>query len=203
KVVLINSEAGSITLRHASEGGWNYAHHGSKVALNIRRLLSLDLKARVWRLPGFMRTDMTKNGGTMCTGTRATVRLSVLSPFPCLSLSPPCRSCFHSSKAKAIASNRTLLSSFDDSRSSTAPGPLSGRTPAALCRSPSTHRRPSIHPSMHFAVTSSLFLSCTIDCWITEYIPCLAFRHSGRGVAAAIQSNESTAAQLHGRRCSL
>ena len=47
KVVLVSSEAGSITLRHASEGGGNYAHHASKAALNmVGKLLSLDLKER-------------------------------------------------------------------------------------------------------------------------------------------------------------
>lgn len=45
KVILVSSESGSITLRHESEGGGNYAHHGSKSALNmVGRLLSIDLK---------------------------------------------------------------------------------------------------------------------------------------------------------------
>ena len=45
KIVLISSEAGSITLRHEKEGGGNYAHHASKTALNmVGRLLSMDLK---------------------------------------------------------------------------------------------------------------------------------------------------------------
>lgn len=35
KVVLVSSESGSITLRHESEGGGNYAHHASKAALNM------------------------------------------------------------------------------------------------------------------------------------------------------------------------
>lgn len=41
----MSSESGSITLRHESEGGGNYAHHASKSALNmVGKLLSLDLK---------------------------------------------------------------------------------------------------------------------------------------------------------------
>lgn len=72
KVVLVSSEAGSITLRHASEGGGNYAHHASKAALNMAgKLLSLDLASTngggdvIISLvhPGFMRTDMTKGVG--------------------------------------------------------------------------------------------------------------------------------------------
>lgn len=68
KVVLISSEAGSITLRHEEEGGGNYAHHASKAALNmVGKLLSLDLKTKgvVVSLvhPGFMRTDMAKGVG--------------------------------------------------------------------------------------------------------------------------------------------
>lgn len=68
KILLVSSEAGSITLRHPSEGGGNYAHHASKAALNMAgRLLALDLKEAgvVVGLahPGFMRTDMTKNVG--------------------------------------------------------------------------------------------------------------------------------------------
>lgn len=68
KVILVSSEAGSIALRHPSEGGGNYAHHASKAALNmVGKLLSLDLKDKgvVVGLvhPGFMRTDMTKNVG--------------------------------------------------------------------------------------------------------------------------------------------
>ena len=47
KVVLVSSESGSIGLRHASEGGGNYAHHASKSALNmVGKLLSLDLRER-------------------------------------------------------------------------------------------------------------------------------------------------------------
>lgn len=68
KVLLVSSEAGSITLRHESEGGGNYAHHASKTALNMAgRLLSLDLKDKGVVVsmvhPGFMRTEMTKNVG--------------------------------------------------------------------------------------------------------------------------------------------
>jgi len=67
KIVLISSEAGSITLRHEKERG-NFAHHGSKAALNmVGKLLSMDLKDKgiVVSLvhPGFMRTDMTKGVG--------------------------------------------------------------------------------------------------------------------------------------------
>jgi NAD(P)-dependent dehydrogenase (short-subunit alcohol dehydrogenase family) len=68
KVVLVSSESGSITLRHESEGGGNYAHHASKAALNmVGRLLSLDLKEKGIIVsivhPGFMRTEMTKGVG--------------------------------------------------------------------------------------------------------------------------------------------
>ncbi|KAJ7106561.1 oxidoreductase [Mycena epipterygia] len=68
KVVLVSSESGSIALRHASEGGGNYAHHASKTALNmVGKLLSLDLADRGIAVailhPGFMRTEMTKNVG--------------------------------------------------------------------------------------------------------------------------------------------
>ncbi|KAH8662099.1 oxidoreductase [Xylariales sp. PMI_506] len=68
KVVLVSSEAGSITLRHESEGGGNYAHHASKAALNmVGKLLDLDLKDKGIIIsivhPGFMRTEMTKNVG--------------------------------------------------------------------------------------------------------------------------------------------
>ncbi|KAF8209048.1 oxidoreductase [Mycena galopus ATCC 62051] len=68
KVVLVSSESGSIGLRHANEGGGNYAHHASKSALNmVGKLLSLDLAEREITVaivhPGFMRTDMTKNVG--------------------------------------------------------------------------------------------------------------------------------------------
>ena len=45
KIILVSSESGSITLRHESEGGGNYAHHASKSALNmVGKLLGLDLK---------------------------------------------------------------------------------------------------------------------------------------------------------------
>ncbi|KXS18033.1 oxidoreductase [Gonapodya prolifera JEL478] len=68
KVVLITSEAGSVTLRHEMEGGENYAHHGSKAAENmVGRLLAMDLKhkgvAVVMVHPGFMRTEMTRGVG--------------------------------------------------------------------------------------------------------------------------------------------
>lgn len=67
KVVLVSSESGSISLRHESEGGGNYAHHASKSALNmVGKLLSLDLKDKVVisiEHPGFMRTEMTKGVG--------------------------------------------------------------------------------------------------------------------------------------------
>lgn len=68
KVLLVSSESGSITLRHVSEGGGNYAHHASKAALNmVGKLLSLDLKEKGVAVgmvhPGFMRTEMTKNVG--------------------------------------------------------------------------------------------------------------------------------------------
>ncbi|KAH6651875.1 oxidoreductase [Truncatella angustata] len=68
KIVLVSSESGSITLRHESEGGGNYAHHASKAALNmVGKLLSLDLKDKGIIVstvhPGFMRTEMTKGVG--------------------------------------------------------------------------------------------------------------------------------------------
>ncbi|KAI1392072.1 oxidoreductase [Hypoxylon trugodes] len=66
KVILVSSEAGSITLRHEKEGGGNYAHHASKAALNMAgKLLSIDLKDVIVSIvhPGFMRTEMTRNVG--------------------------------------------------------------------------------------------------------------------------------------------
>ncbi|KDN61042.1 putative oxidoreductase [Colletotrichum sublineola] len=68
KIVLVSSESGSITLRHETEGGGNYAHHASKAALNmVGKLLSLDLKEKDVIVsivhPGFMRTEMTKGVG--------------------------------------------------------------------------------------------------------------------------------------------
>ena len=68
KIILVSSESGSITLRHESEGGGNYAHHASKAALNmVGKLLSLDLKEKGVAVgivhPGFMRTEMTKGVG--------------------------------------------------------------------------------------------------------------------------------------------
>lgn len=68
KVILVSSESGSIGLRHAKEGGGNYAHHASKAALNmVGKLLSLDLKDEGVVVsivhPGFMRTEMTRGVG--------------------------------------------------------------------------------------------------------------------------------------------
>ncbi|PHH85404.1 hypothetical protein CDD83_460 [Cordyceps sp. RAO-2017] len=68
RLVLVSSEAGSIALRHAKEGGGNYAHHASKAALNmVGKLLSLDLKDQGVIVsivhPGFMRTEMTAGVG--------------------------------------------------------------------------------------------------------------------------------------------
>ena len=68
KLIFVSSEAGSLTLRHQSEGGGNYGHHSSKAALNMTaRLLSLDLKKEGVAVglvhPGFMRTEMTRGVG--------------------------------------------------------------------------------------------------------------------------------------------
>jgi NAD(P)-dependent dehydrogenase (short-subunit alcohol dehydrogenase family) len=68
KIILVSSEAGSLALRHPTEGGGNYAHHASKAALNmVGRLLAMDLKDSGVIVsivhPGFMKTDMTKNVG--------------------------------------------------------------------------------------------------------------------------------------------
>lgn len=68
KLILVSSEAGSITLRHPSEGGGMYSHHASKTALNmVGKLLSLDLKETGVAVgmihPGFMRTEMTRSVG--------------------------------------------------------------------------------------------------------------------------------------------
>lgn len=70
KVILVSSEAGSITLRHESidKQGGKYAHHASKAAQNmVGKLLSIDLKDEDVAVglvhPGFMRTEMTKNAG--------------------------------------------------------------------------------------------------------------------------------------------
>jgi NAD(P)-dependent dehydrogenase (short-subunit alcohol dehydrogenase family) len=68
KIILVSSESGSITLRHASEGGGNYGHHASKAAENmVGKLLSLDLKDKGIAVglvhPGFMRTEMTAGVG--------------------------------------------------------------------------------------------------------------------------------------------
>lgn len=66
KLILVSSEAGSITLRHPSEGGGMYSHHASKTALNmVGKLLSLDLRETGVAVgmihPGFMRTEMYVN----------------------------------------------------------------------------------------------------------------------------------------------
>jgi len=68
KIILITSEAGSIKLRHQSEGGGNYGHHASKAAENmVGKLLSFDLQDKGVAVgmvhPGFMRTEMTKSVG--------------------------------------------------------------------------------------------------------------------------------------------
>ena len=68
RVILVSSEAGSITLRHAKEGGGLYGHHASKAALNMAgKLLALDLADRRVVVsivhPGFMRTELTKSVG--------------------------------------------------------------------------------------------------------------------------------------------
>jgi len=68
KLIIVSSESGSINLRHESEGGGNYAHHGSKAASNmIGKLLSFDLKDKKIAVgivhPAFMRTEMTKGVG--------------------------------------------------------------------------------------------------------------------------------------------
>ena len=47
KIILVSSEAGSITLRTESEGGGMYGHHASKTALNmVGKLLAFDLKSK-------------------------------------------------------------------------------------------------------------------------------------------------------------
>ncbi|WWD16267.1 hypothetical protein CI109_100693 [Kwoniella shandongensis] len=68
KIILLTSEAGSITLRTEGEGGGMYGHHGSKAAGNmVGHLLSYDLKESGVPIamihPGFLKTDMTKNAG--------------------------------------------------------------------------------------------------------------------------------------------
>lgn len=68
KIILVSSESGSITLRHEQEGGGNFAHHGSKAAINmVGKQLSFDLKERGIAVgilhPSFMRTEMTKGVG--------------------------------------------------------------------------------------------------------------------------------------------
>ena len=66
KIVLVSSEAGSIALR--TSGGGDYAHHGSKAALNmVGKQLSYDLEPQGIAVgivhPSFMRTEMTKGVG--------------------------------------------------------------------------------------------------------------------------------------------
>ena len=66
KIVLVSSEAGSITLR--TSGGGDYGHHGSKAALNmVGKQLSYDLEPHGIVVgivhPSFMRTEMTKGVG--------------------------------------------------------------------------------------------------------------------------------------------
>ena len=68
RIILVSSEAGSIALRHAKEGGGLYGHHASKAALNMAgKLLALDLADRRVVVsivhPGFMRTELTKSVG--------------------------------------------------------------------------------------------------------------------------------------------
>lgn len=65
-MILVSSEAGSITLRHESEGGGMYGHHASKAALNmVGKLLSFDLKDKGVAVglvhPAFMRTEMVSD----------------------------------------------------------------------------------------------------------------------------------------------
>ena len=67
KVILISSEAGSLTLNQAGGGG-NYAHHGSKSAVNmVGTMLKYDLEPKGVAIamvhPSFMRTEMTKGVG--------------------------------------------------------------------------------------------------------------------------------------------
>ncbi|KAB5547238.1 hypothetical protein GE09DRAFT_1130495 [Coniochaeta sp. 2T2.1] len=68
KVVLVSSEAGSLTLRHPSEGRGNYSHHASKAALNmVGRMLSQELKEQGYIVviahPGFKRRTMARDSG--------------------------------------------------------------------------------------------------------------------------------------------
>lgn len=67
KVILISSEAGSLTLNQAGGGG-NYAHHASKSATNmVGTQLRYDLEPHGIAIgmvhPSFMRTEMTKGVG--------------------------------------------------------------------------------------------------------------------------------------------
>lgn len=68
KIIFVTSEAGSLTLRTAKEGGGMYGHHGSKAAANMMgRLLGFDLKSKGITVaiihPGFLKTEMTKGAG--------------------------------------------------------------------------------------------------------------------------------------------
>lgn len=67
KIILLSSEAGSLTLQQAGGGG-NYAHHASKSALNMVGMqLKYDLEPHGIAIgmvhPSFMRTEMTKGVG--------------------------------------------------------------------------------------------------------------------------------------------
>lgn len=67
KIILISSEAGSLTLQQGQSGG-NYAHHASKSAVNmVGTQLRYDLEPHGIAIgmvhPSFMRTEMTKGVG--------------------------------------------------------------------------------------------------------------------------------------------
>lgn len=67
KIILLSSEAGSLTLQQAGGGG-NYAHHASKSAVNMVGVqLRYDLEPHGIAVgmvhPSFMRTEMTKGVG--------------------------------------------------------------------------------------------------------------------------------------------
>jgi len=68
KILLLTSEAGSVTLRTPGEGGGMYGHHGSKAAANmVGKLLGFDLMDKGIAIamihPGFLKTEMTKGAG--------------------------------------------------------------------------------------------------------------------------------------------
>ncbi|KAB5560033.1 hypothetical protein GE09DRAFT_1115360 [Coniochaeta sp. 2T2.1] len=70
KVVLVSSEAGSLTLRHPSADRGNYGRHASKAALNmVGRMLSAELKEQgfivVIAHPGFKRRTMARDSGAV------------------------------------------------------------------------------------------------------------------------------------------